>query len=149
MGQDHHKSKKNYHHRNDDDDDDRSSNLKKKSSNKGVAKDEFDKNAPTNHEEIIKELNHMNLSENEVKENYKFYKTNYSKLLKINKIIDNIKFANIYNLTPQEVLAKLVPESELKNMEAPDFYADQEEKDKYNEAPVCPEYTLPPKNISY
>lgn len=143
MGQDHHKSKKKYHHRNDDDDD-TSSNLEKKASNKGVAKDEFDKKVPTNHEEIIKELNHMNLSKNEVKENYKFYKTNYSKLLKINKIIDNIKFANIHNLTPQEVLAKIVPENELKNMEVPDFYAEQEEKDKYNEAPVCPEYTLPP-----
>lgn len=86
----------------------------------------------------------MNLSENEVKENYNFYKTNYSKLLKINKIISNIKFANIYNLTPQEVLAKLVPESELKNMKVPGYDAEQEEKDKYNEAPICPEYTLPP-----
>ena len=95
----HHKSKKNYHHLNNDD---RSSNLEKNVSNKGLAKDEFDKNVPTNHEEIIKELNHMNLSENEVKENYNFYKTNYSKLLKINKIISNIKFANIHNLTSQE-----------------------------------------------
>ena len=29
-------------------------------------------------------------------------------------------------------------------MEIPDYYATQEEKDKYNEAPICPEYTLPP-----
>lgn len=64
--------------------------------------------------------------------------------MKINKIISNIKFANIYHLTPQEVLAKIVPEDELKNMKIPSYYAEPEEKAKYDEAPICPEYTLPP-----
>ena len=36
---------------------------------------------------------------------------------KINKIITNIKRANLSNLSPQEVLEKLVPENEQSNSE--------------------------------
>ena len=40
----------------------------------------------------------MNLTEQEVEDNYDFYKTNLEKLEKINKIITNVKVSNLYNL---------------------------------------------------
>ena len=52
----------------------------------------------SNSEKIIKVLEQMNLSYSEVKENFDFYKNNFSKLLKINKIITNIKYANLFDL---------------------------------------------------
>jgi len=61
---------------------------------------------------IHDELNHMNISLNEIQENYKWYKYNYSNLLKINKIISNIKFANLYHLTPKEIMSKLLGSEE-------------------------------------
>jgi hypothetical protein len=51
----------------------------------------------------------MNLAIEEVKEQFDFYKNNYDKLLKINEIIKNIKFADLYDSYPQDILFKLIP----------------------------------------
>ena len=63
---------------------------------------------------IKTDLNQMNLSIEEVKEKFDFYKNNYDKLLKINRIITNIKIANLYDSSPQNILFKIVPLSEIK-----------------------------------
>ena len=96
------------------------------------------------YEEIIKNLNHMYLSEQEVEDNYDFYKTNYEKLLKINRIIANVKMTNLYNLTPFEMLAKIVPKNELKIL--PSEYESSDNNEKiFDKAPINPEYVLPTK----
>ena len=96
------------------------------------------------YDNIIKNLNHMNLTEQKVKDNYEFYKLNYEKLIKINKIITNVKIANLYNITPFEMLAKLVPEEELKNL-PPEYDTSDNKKEIFNEAPINPEYVVPSK----
>lgn len=66
--------------------------------------------------DILEKLNLMNLSEQDIEDNFWFYKNNLKKLVKINEMINNIESSNFNDLSPQEVLAKIVPENELKNI---------------------------------
>jgi len=92
---------------------------------------------------IKTDLNQMNLSIDEVKEKFDFYKNNYDKLLKINKIITNIKSANLYDSSPQNILFKIVPLSEIKT-DNPDYGPlEKKTKELLGEPTVLPEYTLP------
>ena len=114
MGQNQHKSKYNDYRNS-------SSSLPKRTNDKDndddIKENDKKENSP-DFQKIHDELNNMNISLSEVQENYKWYKYNYSNLLKINKIISNIKFANLYHLTPEEVLSKLL-ESEVNNYALP------------------------------
>ena len=105
----------------------------------------------------------MNLSVQDIEDNFWFYQKNCDKLIKINDIINNIKTSNFKNLSPQEVLAKIVPENELKNIDSnkePDNNSEkkenndsnkdpdnnEEEKKKIDEkTPINPEYVVPSK----
>ena len=58
----------------------------------------------------------MNLSEQEIEDNIWFYFLNSEKLIKVNDIINNIKGTNFNNLSPQEVLEKIIPENEYKKI---------------------------------
>ena len=79
--------------------------------------DEIDENyinenteySSSNAEKLIKALNEMDYSPEEVKENFDFYKKNFGKLLKINKLVSNIKTANLYTQSPHDILIRLIP----------------------------------------
>ena len=96
------------------------------------------------YENLVKKLKHMNLSEQDIEDNYDFYKANYVKLIKVNTIINDIKLANLYNLTPFEMLTKLVPESELKNI-PPEYNSSDNKKEIYDKATINPDYVVPNK----
>jgi len=89
------------------------------------------------YEYIKKKLRHMNLTEQEVEDNYDFYKTNLEKLEKINKIITNVKVSNLYNLTPFQILEKILPKNELKNLPS-DYDSSDNKEEIWNEAPINP-----------
>ena len=93
---------------------------------------------------IKTDLNQMNLSIEEVKEKFDFYKNNYDKLLKINKIITNIKIANLYDSSPQNILFKIVPLSEIKTDNPKYGPLEKKTIELLGEYTVLPEYTLPP-----
>ena len=93
---------------------------------------------------IKTDLNQMNLSIEEVKEKFDFYKNNYDKLLKINKIITNIKIANLYDSSPQNILFKIVPLSEIKTDNPKYGPLEKKTIELLGEYIVLPEYTLPP-----
>ena len=116
------------------------------------------KNYFNNHKnEILEKFEFMNLSEQELEDNFWFFHKNYEKLIKINNIINNIKFSNFYYLSPQQVLAKIVPENELKYIDSNEdiddlntnfsifFDCEEEKKKLYKNAQICPEYILPVK----
>ena len=125
-----------------EDDDDHSDNKYEK---KKV--DDDDKDFDSNNEEeeddlytyeyIKKKLRHMNLTEQEVEDNYDFYKTNLEKLEKINKIITNVKVSNLYNLTPFQIVEKILPKNELKNLPS-DYDSSDNKEEIWNEAPTNP-----------
>ena len=94
------------------------------------------------YEDIKKKLRHMNLTEQEVEDNYDFYKTNLEKLEKINKIITNVKVSNLYNLNPFQMLEKILPKDELKNLPS-DYDSSDNKEEIWNEAPINPEYVVP------
>ena len=68
-------------------------------------------------EDIIKKLKFMKLSEQDVQDNFRFYNKNLEKFIKVNDIINNIKESNLNDLSPKEVLKKIVSENELKDEE--------------------------------
>ena len=68
-------------------------------------------------EDIIKKLKFMKLSEQDVQDNFMFYNKNLEKFIKVNDIINNIKESNFNDLSPKEVLKKIVSENELKDEE--------------------------------
>ena len=86
----------------------------------------------------------MNLTEQEVEDNYDFYKTNLEKLEKINKLITNVKVSNLYDLTPFQMLEKIFPKNELKNLPS-DYDSSENKEEIWNEAPINPEYVVPSK----
>ena len=73
----------------------------------------------------IKELKYMNIDFEEFDYNYNFYHENYPKLKKINKIIQNLKISKLYNLTPLELLLKIVPENELNNLQSENDFSNK------------------------
>ena len=115
--------------------------------------DEIDENyinenteySSSNAEKLIKALNEMDYSPEEVKENFDFYKKNFGKLLKINKLVSNIKTANLYTQTPHDILIRLIPESDILDKNLGPEYGELERKTKelLNDYEVLPEYVLP------
>ena len=115
--------------------------------------DEIDENyinenteySSSNAEKLIKALNEMDYSPEEVKENFDFYKKNFPKLLKINKLVSNIKTANLYNQSPHDILIRLIPESDILDKNLGPEYGELERKTKelLNDYEVLPEYVLP------
>ena len=109
--------------------------------------DDDDKDFDSNNEEeaddlytyeyIKKKLRHMNLTEQEVEDNYDFYKTNLEKLEKINKIITNVKVSNLYDLTPFQILEKILPKNELKNLPS-DYDSSDNKEEIWNEESINP-----------
>ena len=96
--------------------------------------------------EIFEKLTFMNLSEEDVENNLLFYWRNIDKLIKVNEIINNIKFAEFYDSSPIQVLAKIVPENELKKLKSEETLNNNEEKEEEIEDKnyqICPEYILP------
>jgi len=90
----------------------------------------------------------MNLSEQEIEDNIWFYFQNSEKFIKGNDIINNIKGTNFNNLSPQEVLEKIVPENEYKKNNDSNKNSDgsEEEKKKIDEQiEINPEYVVPSK----
>ena len=95
---------------------------------------------------IFEKLIFMNLSEEDVENNLLFYWRNIEKLIKINDIINNIKFADFSDLSPSEVLAKIVPENELKKLnseEASNNNDEKKEESNDENDQICSEYILP------
>ena len=95
---------------------------------------------------IFEKLIFMNLSEEDVENNLLFYWRNIEKLIKINDIIYNIKFADFSDLSPSEVLAKIVPENELKKLnseEASNNNDEKKEESNDENDQICSEYILP------
>ena len=95
---------------------------------------------------IFEKLIYMNLSEEDVEKNLLFYWRNIDKLIKINEIIYNIKLADFSYLSPIDVLAKIVPENELKKLNSEEISNNNEEKEGESEDEndqICPEYILP------
>ena len=109
--------------------------------------DDDDKDFDSNNEEeaddlytyeyIKKKLRHMNLTEQEVEDNYDFYKTNLEKFEKINKIITNVKVSNLYDLTPFQILEKILPKNELKNLPS-DYDSSDNKEEIWNEESINP-----------
>ena len=136
-----------YNNKKEDDDHSDKKSEKKKA-------DDDDENIDSNNEEeeddlytyeyIKKKLRHMNLTEQEVEDNYDFYKTNFEKLEKINKLITNVKVSNLYDLTPFQMLEKIFPKNELKNLPS-DYDSSENKEEIWNEAPINPEYVVPSK----
>ena len=87
-------------------------------------------NSSSSYEKRVDDLDEMNLSIEEVKEKFDFYKNNYDKLLKINKIIKNIKFADLYDSSPQDILFKLIPATEIK-YDNPDYGLQKKRQKSY------------------
>ena len=96
---------------------------------------------------IFEKLTFMNLTEEDVENNRLFYWRNIDKLIKVNEIIYNIKFAEFCDLSPIQVLSKIVPENELKKIKSEETsntneeYEEEEIEDKNDQ--ICPEYILP------
>lgn len=140
-------SSSSYNKRDDDDKDDEN----EQNSENNLIK-ENDINSDTEYsfsicQKIIKALNQMNLSSDEVKENFGFYKNNFAKLFKINKIITNIKYADLSHLSPHDILIKLIPESKIlnRNLNNPDYGPlEIKTKELLNDYEILPEYILPP-----
>ena len=145
MGQEQHKSKYksyNYSSKSDDEEEENyAKNDKGKSDDKDSDKEEG--NSIILHQ-IKETLNQMNLSDKEIIENIKFISDNIKKLVIINKIITNIKNAGLYDLSPGDILAKIVPESELIDETPNPKYGPLEMKTlKLLKCLVAPEYILP------
>ena len=145
MGQEQHKSKYksyNYSSKRDEEEED---NYSKDDKGKSDDKDSDEEEDNSNILHIIKEtLNQMNLSDEEITENIKFISDNIKKLVIINKIITNIKNAGLYDLSPGDILAKIVPESELIDETPNPKYGPLEMKTlKLLKCLVAPEYILP------
>jgi len=81
-----------------------------------IYKLEFKNFIKSKKEDNLKKLKLMNLSEQEIEDNIWFYFLNSEKLIKVNDIINNIKGTNFNNLSPQEVLEKIIPENEYKKI---------------------------------
>ena len=100
-------------------------------------------------EKIIKALDKMNLSSEQVQENFDFYKKNFAKLLKINKLVSNIKKAELSNFKPRDILVRLVPESDTydkKILDSPEYgELERLTKELLNDYEILPEYALPDK----
>ena len=100
-------------------------------------------------EKIIKALDKMNLSSEQVQENFDFYKKNFAKLLKINKLVSNIKKAELSNFKPRDILVRLVPESDTydkKILDSPEYgELERLTKELLNDYEILPEYALPEK----
>ena len=136
-----------YNNKKEDDDHSDKKSEKKKA-------DDDDENIDSNNEEeeddlytyeyIKKKLRHMNLTEREVEDNCDFYKTNFEKLEKINKLITNVKVSNLYDLTPFQMLEKIFQKNELKNLPS-DNDSSENKEEIWNEAPINPEYVVPSK----
>ena len=153
MGNKEHSSYRNYDYhsssKKEDDDDEEDEN---EYENENEA-DEIDENyinenteySSSNAEKLIKALNEMDYSPEEVKENFDFYKKNFGKLLKINKLVSNIKTANLYAQTPHDILIRLIPESDILDKNLGPEYGELERKTKelLNDYEVLPEYVLP------
>ena len=135
MGQEQHKSKYksyNYSSKSNDEEED------------NYSKDEEEEDNSIIFHKIKETLNQMNLSDKEIIENIKFIGDNIKKLLIINKIITNIKNAGLYDLSPGDILAKIVPESELVDETPNPKYGPLEFKTlKLLKGLVAPEYILP------
>ena len=141
MGQDQHKSKyKRYNYSSKIDEE--GENYSKDDKGKSDAQEEED-NSIILHK--IKEIhNQMNLSDKEITENIEFIRDNIEKLLINNKIINNIKNSGLYDLSPGDILAKIVPESELIRETLNPKYRPLELKTlKLFKCLVSPEYILP------
>ena len=90
-------------------------------------------------EDIIKKLKFMKLSEQDVQDNFWFYNKNLEKLIKVNDIINNINESNFDNLSPKEVLEKIISENELKD-------GNEGKKNENNkQIEINPEYVIPSK----
>ena len=91
----------------------------------------------------------MNLSSEQVQKNFDFYKNNFAKLLKINKLVSNIKKAELSNFTPRDILVRLVPESDTydkKILDSPEYgELERLTKELLNDYEILPEYALPDK----
>ena len=114
------------------------------SNNDNYNNDEKDESRPNEKEMLIdklKNLNNLNVSIDEIEENIDFYKNNIEALNKINKIINNVKFSDTYDLTPLEIISRLVDESEIKGLPLP---FTQKEIQRVHDAPVCPKYAALP-----
>jgi len=81
----------------------------------------------------------MKLSEQDVQDNFWFYNKNLENLIKVNDIINNINESNFDNLSPKEVLEKIISENELKD-------GNEREKNENNkQIEINPEYVIPSK----
>jgi len=98
-------------------------------------------------QKIIKALDKMNLSSEQVQKNFDFYKNNFAKLLKINKLVSNIKKAELSNFTPRDILVRIIPESDTydkKILESPEYgELERLTKELLNGYEILPEYALP------
>ena len=129
----------------DDDHSDKKSEKKKADDDENIdSNNEEEEDDLYTYEYIKKKLRHMNLTEQEVEDNYDFYKTNFEKLEKINKLITNVKVSNLYDLTPFQMLEKIFPKNELKNLPS-DYDSSENKEEIWNEAPINPEYVVPSK----
>ena len=145
MGQEQHKSKYKSYNYSSKRDDEEEENYTKNDKGKSNDKDSDEEEDNSNILHIIKEtLNQMNLSDEEITENIEFISDNIKKLVIINKIITNIKNAGLYDLSPGDILAKIVPESELIDETPNPKYGPLEMKTlKLLKCLVAPEYILP------
>ena len=98
-------------------------------------------------QKIIKALDKMNLSSEQVQKNFDFYKNNFAKLLKINKLVSNIKKAELSNFTPRDILVRIIPESDTydkKILDSPEYGEfERLTKELLNGYEILPEYALP------
>ena len=98
-------------------------------------------------QKIIKALDKMNLSSEQVQKNFDFYKNNFAKLLKINKLVSNIKKAELSNFTPRDILVRIIPESDTydkKILDSPEYgELERLTKELLNGYEILPEYALP------
>ena len=145
MGQEQHKSKYKSYNYSSKSDDEEEENYAKNDKGKSDDKDSDEEEGNSIILHQIKEtLNQMNLSDKEIIENIKFISDNIKKLLIINKIITNIKNADLYDVSPGDILAKIVPESELIDETPNPKYGPLEIKTlKLLKCLVAPEYILP------
>ena len=84
-------------------------------------------------EDNLKKVKLMNLPEEEIEDNIWFYFQNSEKLIKVNEIINNIKGTNFNNLSPQEVLEKIVPENDYKKINSDGNVEEKKENDEQTE----------------
>ena len=84
-------------------------------------------------EDNLKKVKLMNLPEEEIEDNIWFYFQNSEKLIKVNEIINNIKGTNFNNLSPPEVLEKIVPENDYKKINSDGNVEEKKENDEQTE----------------